>query len=106
MVINDLLITFVKSERYQECVCISCAPGKRVQGLDEIVTVLLFSALQQSSSGMNHVTGQEAIFKSKMHTKRLDADVLHTDGRKNNMNASKVDMSELHIGSKFIPVFI
>lgn len=107
MVINDLLITFVKSERYQECVCISCAPGKRVQGLDEIVTVLLLSAFQQSSSGMNHVTGQEAIFKSKMHTKRLDADVLHTDGRrKNNINASKADVSKLHIESKCIPVFI
>lgn len=80
--LKTLLSRFVKSDSCQECGWISGAPGKSIQGLDEIVTVLLLSALQQSSSGVHHVTGQEAIFKSKMHTESLDADVLHTDGRR------------------------
>lgn len=58
------------------------APGKRVQSLDEVVAVALIflSALQQGSSGMHHVTGQEAVLKAKVNAKCLDADVLHTDG--------------------------
>lgn len=96
LVISNPFITV--HEMCQGCVCMSCAPGKRVQGLDEVVTVLLLSALHQSSSGMNHVSGQEAIFKPKMNTKRLDADVLHTDSRKKTtINASKGDMSGLYI---------
>lgn len=57
-------------------------PRKRVQSLDEVVTVALIflSALKQGSSSMHHVTGQEAVLKAEVHAKCLDADVLHTDG--------------------------
>lgn len=65
-------------------------PGKRVEGLDEIVAValVLLGALQQGDGGVHHVAGQEAVFKTKVDAKRLDSDVLHSDkevqgGRKN-----------------------
>ncbi len=57
-------------------------PGKRIQSLDEVVTVALIflCAFQQGSSGMHHVAGQEAVLKAKVNAKCLDADVFHADG--------------------------
>lgn len=57
-------------------------PGEGVQGLNEVVAVALIflSALQQGSSSMHHVTGQEAVLKAEVNAKCLDTDVIHTDG--------------------------
>ena len=50
-----------------------------VKGLDEVVagTLVLLRALEQGSSGVHHVAGQEAILEPKVNAERLDADVLH-----------------------------
>lgn len=63
-------------------------PGKGVKSLYEIVTVSLIflSALQQGSSSMDHITGQETVLKAKMNTKCLDTDILHTKKGKTKMN--------------------
>lgn len=63
-------------------------PGKGVKSFDEIVTVtfIFLSALQQSSSSMHHVIGQETVFKAKIDTKCLDTNILHAKGEGGKQN--------------------
>lgn len=58
-----------------------CTPRKGIESLDEVVSlaVVFLSTLQQGSSSVHHVAGQEAVLKAEVNAERLDADVLHTD---------------------------
>ena len=55
------------------------APGEGVESSDEVVAVVFLWALQQGSTGVYHVTGQETVLKAKVDTKRLDTDIFHTE---------------------------
>lgn len=87
-------------------------PGEGVQGLDEVVAVALIflGALQQGSSSVHHVTGQEAVLKAKVNAECLDTDVIHTGGVggfRLSVNAS--ESNKLFCGRvvfRVVPVFI